>query len=255
MIDISAIEKLLKEAFNNSFQLTERKPGVFQIALPFFHEDNDMYDIFITSGKSAPLCVCDFGMTTMRLSYSDYDIDSDNKARIFNKITSENGALYSESNIYIEASYEMLYSALMQMIQIISKITTMSLFKREVINAMFYEMLDEIIQKNLSDYNPVSRYTPISGRDELEVDYSLTVNNKNVYLFGVKDSQKARLTTISTLEFKRADMDFNSIIVHEDFESLTKRDRKIITSAADKQFPDLEDFRLNGPSYFKRLAS
>src|ERR1017187_9660172 len=42
-------------------------------------------------------------------------------------------------------------------------------------------------------------------------------------------------------------------MVHQDFESgITKKDRTRITSASDKQFPSLDDFRENGPQFFDR---
>jgi hypothetical protein len=42
-------------------------------------------------------------------------------------------------------------------------------------------------------------------------------------------------------------------MVHQDFESgITKKDRTRITSASDKQFPSLDDFRENGPQFFER---
>jgi hypothetical protein len=43
--------------------------------------------------------------------------------------------------------------------------------------------------------------------------------------------------------------------VHEDFESLSRKDRKRITSAADKQFVDLDDFRNNGEEFMEREAA
>ena len=42
-------------------------------------------------------------------------------------------------------------------------------------------------------------------------------------------------------------------MVHQDFESgIAKKDRNRITSAADKQFTSLDDFRENGPQFFER---
>ena len=67
-------------------------------------------------------------------------------------------------------------------------------------------------------------------RDDLEVDYSFPLNGTSLYLFGVKDSSKARLTTISCLEFIRHSLPFRSVIVHEDFDALPRKDRSRIRS-------------------------
>ncbi|HDL89927.1 MAG TPA: hypothetical protein ENG14_03385, partial [Thermodesulforhabdus norvegica] len=95
----------------------------------------------------------------------------------------------------------------------------------EVIKSLFYELLDEFISEQLVRYHPEPKVLPIPERDDLEVDYSFNGSPKPLYLFGVKDDTKARLTTISCLEFQRANIPFKSVAVHEDFEGLSKKDR------------------------------
>ena len=69
----------------------------------------------------------------------------------------------------------------------------------------------------------------------------------------VKDATKAKLSAIACLEFERQEVPFRSVVVHEDFEDgLRKADQRIITSAADKQFTSLADFRETGLRYFSR---
>ena len=86
------------------------------------------------------------------------------------------------------------------------------------------------------------------------MDYAFKEFPRPLYLFGVKDDTKARLATISCLEFQMAKIPFKSIAVHEDFEALSRKDRKRITSAVDKQFVDLDDFKSHGEEYLEREA-
>jgi hypothetical protein len=44
-------------------------------------------------------------------------------------------------------------------------------------------------------------------------------------------------------------------VVHEDFEALGKKDRSRITSAADKQFISLDDFKENAEQVLEREAA
>ena len=69
---------------------------------------------------------------------------------------------------------------------------------------------------------------------------------------GLADETKARLVTISCLELQKAKLPFRSMVVHEDFEALPRKDRQRITSAADKQFPTLDDFQKRGAVAFER---
>jgi hypothetical protein len=76
-----------------------------------------------------------------------------------------------------------------------------------------------------------------------------------IYLDNPKGDGKIRVTTILCLEFQKAKIPHKSIVVHEDFESLARKDRKRITSAADKQFVDLEDFKAHGEEFILRDAA
>jgi hypothetical protein len=155
---------------------------------------------------------------------------------------------------FIETQPEALYPVVLQFAQAVGKISNMRLFKREVISSLFYEILDEFIMESLVRFGPKPDALPIPERDDLEVDYELQKTAKPVYIFGGRDFAKARLTTISCLEFQKARIPHKSIVVHEDFESLARKDRKRITSAADKQFVDLEDFKVHGEEFIQRDA-
>ncbi len=151
------------------------------------------------------------------------------------------------------AEPERLYPALLQFAQTVAKVSSMQYYKREVIQNLFYEQLAEFVEERLAEYEPRRNTLPIPEHDEYEVDYQFDIGPRPLFLFGVKDNDKARLATISCLEFQRRRIPFKGVMVHQDFESgITKKDRTRITSASDKQFPSLDDFRENGPQFFER---
>ena len=79
----------------------------------------------------------------------------------------------------------------------------MQLYKREVIHSLFYEILTEFIEKSLRKYSPRASTFPLPDRDDLEVDFQFDIRPRPIFLFGVKDNTKARLATISCLEFQK----------------------------------------------------
>jgi hypothetical protein len=247
---------LLKEQFNHQIAFREKRPGILQLIAPLYHEDGDMIEIYLENlnSEDTPIRICDHGMTVMRLSYN-FDIDSPNKERIFNRILSENRINEDSGNLFIETKPESLYPSLLQFAQTIAKVTNMQLYKREVIQSLFYEQLCEFIETYLRKYNPRQNVCPIPDRDDLEVDYKFEILPRPVFLFGVKDVPQTRLATISCLEFQRAKLLFKSFVVHEDFSAIGKKDQRRITSAADKQFVSLEDFRENAEQVFEREAA
>lgn len=246
---------LLKTQFNNRVAFKEKRPGLMQLYGPLYHEDGDMVDIFLESKNgNGKIRVCDHGMTLMRLSYS-FEIDTPNKERILNKILAENHVLEENGNIYIDTAPESLYPAVLQFAQTVAKISNMRLYKREVVQSLFYEILEEIVLEKLNKYNPTSHVFPLPKRDDLEVDYQFDIKPHPVYLFGVKDTAKARLASICCLEFQRAGLKFKGFAVHEDFDVLSRKDRNRITSATDKQFVSLDDFRQNAVQVLEREAA
>ena len=246
---------ILRHQFNDRIRFVEKRSGIFQLIAPFYHEDGDMLEIYLEGLKEdGKIRISDHGMTIMRLSY-EYEIDTPNKRRIFEKMLAENRLLEKDGRLYLEADLDVLYPSVLQFAQAVGKVSNMKLYKREVIKSLFYELLDEFINEQLVRFQPEPKVLPIPERDDLEVDYSFKGFPRPLYLFGVKDDTKARLTTISCLEFQRADIPFKSVAVHEDFEDLSKKDRKRITSAADKQFVDLDDFTNHGEDYFDREAA
>jgi len=245
----------LREQFHQRIEIIEKRSGIYQLLIPFYHEDGDMIEMYVNSEKSenGTIQLTDFGMSAMRLSYS-YDVDTENKEKIFHKMLSENGLQEENGILILYTSSEMLYQSILQFAQGIATICSMRYFKREVIESLFYEMLDEFVVENLVKYKPQKSVLPIEKRDDLEVDYQFQPNGKPLYLFAVKDSAKARIATISCLEFQKANLNFESIVVHEDFEKLSRKDRTRLTNVSDKQFTSLDDFKHNAVQYLERAS-
>lgn len=242
----------LRQSFNNRISFREKAIDIYQVIAPYFHEDGDMYDLFLDIDRAnKSVKVCDHGLTLMRLSYT-YELDTPKKEELFFQILNDNKIENDNGNLFIETPISHTYNAILKFTQIISKITNMQLYRREVVKSLFYEDLKEFIYAELPAYFPTSSYLPLAEREDLEVDFCFQVAPKKLFLFGVKDNSKARLVTISCLEYMRRNIPFRSIIVHEDFDALSTKDRRLITNVVDKQFTDFLDFKNNAAGYFER---
>jgi hypothetical protein len=244
----------LREDFNRHVTFREKRPGIMQVLAPLYHEDGDMIDVFLDLPKEpgGSIRISDHGLTLMRLSYG-YDVDTPAKRKVLDRILSENGVFEDRGRLYIDTTAGHLYPTLLQFAQTVAKVSSMQAFKREVIHSLFYETLDDFITASFSAYRPRERYAPIPDRDDLEADWRFDVKPRNIFLFGVKDNAKARLAALTCREFQIAKVSFRSVIVHEDFENgLSKKDQKLITNAADKQFASMADFKNEAEEYFAR---
>ena len=237
--------------------MRKKREGILQVQSPFYHEDGDMYDVYVeeVDGK---LRFCDFGKTLMRLSYT-FDIDTDNKRRIFQEMLSANRVEFDErtGNIYLDADVESgdLSAPFFQIAQAIAKVSRLDVLKREVIGTMFFDMLSEFISTDLSEFKPEFNVCPMHGREDLSVTCQFKLPSHPVFLYAVRGSAQSRLAAITFLEFQRAKLDFRGWVVHDDSESLPSNDRRRITSASDKQFVSLDDFRDRGALTLAREAA
>lgn len=125
--------ELLSGGFNSHVDIREKRPGVMKLIVPLFHEDGDMIDIFLEELEGGrKVRVSDRGLSLMRLSYS-FDIDTENKDRIFKRIITENKVEEDRGNLFVDVTPSQLYPAVLHFGQTIAKVTNMGLYRREVI--------------------------------------------------------------------------------------------------------------------------
>ena len=245
--------ELLKSQFNNRIDFRERRLGITQLILPLYYEDGDMVDIFLEKSPNGEgkIRIGDHGMALMRLSYS-YELNTDRKFEIFRRILSENQVSEENGKLFIDVEPERLYPAILQFAQALAKVANMQLYKREVIQSMFFEMLEEYIMTDLRRFNPQKSYFPLPNHEEYEVDYCFNSRPKPIFLFGVNNKAPARLSTVACQKFIIEKIPFRSVIVLESLDILGKKDQARLMAVADKQFPTLDYFKDNAATYFHR---
>jgi len=244
----------LTEQFNHHVSLRKIRPNIQQLLVPLYHEDGDMVDIFLDANVGGETVrICDHGMTLMRLSYT-YDINTPSRERILEKILSENGIKSQNGNLMVDARVEDLYPAILQFAQAIAKVSSMRVHTKEMVKSMFYEFLSEAIRENLEGYAYETHVTPLDQHQEFDVDFVIETPRRPIYLYGVNNSDKARLVTISCQAFLLSELKFTSWVVHENFDELGNKDRSFLTNAVSKQFTNLDHFKSDSKRFLLNEA-
>ncbi len=247
--------EIIGKQFNNHVQLKTKRPGIIQLLAPLYYEDGDRVDIFLEESKDlgGKIRISDYGMTVMRLSYY-YDLNTTNKKRIFYRILSENEISEANGNLYVDTPPDDLYPAILHFAQTTAKISSMRQWRKEVVHNLFFDMLEEVVRDKLGRFDPQHPYYPLPNHEEYEVDYCFNGSEKPVYLFGVNSAKSAQLATISCLRFQNENLKFYGAVVLEDLDILNKKDQARLMSAADKQFPSLDDLREKGKLFLERKS-
>lgn len=234
------ITEKLRSQFGELISTEEIEPNIWRLYAPFFHEDGDMFSIYIQADNSGRVILRDFGNTIMRVSYM-FSIDTPKKQDILASIIKSNFGILDDGEIIIETDFEQLPQAVMQYSQIVSKVSNIDILRRETVKSLFYEYLEECMTTMLEKYNIIRNFAPTKDK-QLLVDYKIE-GSRPLFIFGVNENTKASKVVISCLTFQKQKLPFRSLVIHEDFGTLSSFYRNQITNAADKQFTSLEDFK------------
>ena len=248
------IIELLQRRGTDAFDLYERRPGRFQLIAPIMHEDGDMVEVYLQDSPKSEghVRVCDFGLTLMRLSYS-FDVGTPTRQRIFESIIINNGVGNDEGNLYLDTPLDKLYESVLQFAGCAQKVCNMRYWTRESIRSAFYDDLGSYVNEELVEFNPVKDLFPMADYP-ISVDWSMTHNRRDFYLFGVRGNEKAKNVAIALLEFQKARLPFISLVVHESMEELGRREQLYLTKNADTQYPLLADFQERAADDIHRFA-
>ena len=243
-MNINEARELLKDISGAGFDVYERETGDCQLIVPILHEDNDMVDIFLADsprGKSH-IRLCDYGMALMRLSYT-FEISTATRQDIFESILINNGVSNDRGNLYLDTPVNQFYESVLRFASCIQKVVNMRYWNRETVRSAFYDDLRYYIKTDLTQFTPVADVTPIQQYPIVSVDWGLTWNSRNLYLFGVRGNGKASSTALCLSELKKAQLPFIGFVVHDNMEELGRREQFYLTRNADKQYPDLDAFK------------
>lgn len=110
-----------------NISLEEVEPNIYRVYAPFFHEDGDMYSIYIQNyADGKHVCLRDFGNTLRRVSYT-FDINSESKQNLLNNIAVSNLGSIVDEEVIIETDIDRLTESLFQYSQLVSKLSNIKI--------------------------------------------------------------------------------------------------------------------------------
>ncbi len=166
-----------------------------------------------------------------------------------------NGVKRGDDGLYLDAPIGVVYQSVLQFAGCVQKVCNLRYWSRETVRSAFYDDLNEYVATEMKRFSPVQNHAPLAGYDVLGVDWFLTHNERNIYLFGVRGDDKAKNVAISLLEFQKACLPFISIVAHEDMDDLGKRAKFYLTNNADIQYSGLDAFKERSVADIQRVAA
>ncbi len=223
-----ALRRRLCEQLCADIRVAERPDGRLMLESDFAFPDGDRYPIYLSEVPGG-VQLSDLGDTLMRISY-DHDIDAfltGSRGLLIERILGEEGVSREGGAFQLDTPTDQLSGALFRYGRVLTRIYDLTLHSRYRSTSTFYDDLADLIIQT-ADEERVQRdhqIADISNSEAYPIDYRVEGRNGGqVFLYGVPNRDKARLTTIILAHFHRLHLDFDSILVFSDQAKIPRMD-------------------------------
>lgn len=223
----------------------ERRPdGVLMLEADFEFPDGDRYPIYPSEAPGG-VRLSDIGDTLMRISY-DHDIDAflaGGRGLLIERILGVERVGQDGGVFYLDAPTDRLSEALFRYGRALTRIYDLTLHSRSRAASTFYEDLaDLLLQTMAGERIQRDHLLPdLPNAEAYPVDYRFEgKNGGQVFLYGVPNRDKARLTTIILSRFHQLHLDFDSILVFSDQAAIPRLDLARLSDVGGDMVSSLE---------------
>jgi hypothetical protein len=230
------LQELLCEQWCADIHIDQDKVGL-RLSLPLTESDGDSVTVWINQ-RVGGWHLRDCGTTFMRLSY-DMDVDllaEGQRARVLERILAEHQVRNENGELVCEVEERNLGAALLRFSQAALRIGDIKLWTRSRVASTFYDdlkthLIDIVGSDRLRiDYEPPN----VPDARNYLIDFAIADIGRPLYIFGVPNSDKAKLANIILLHLQQAQHAFYSLIVPSDIESIGKPDLRRLMNAANE---------------------
>jgi len=244
-IDVKETQALLCAHLCVRVRVIECENGVLMLETPFSYPDGDRYPIYVSQTATGGIKLSDGGHTFMHLSYEN-EVESFRKGtrgKLFEQILGETGLRDEEGELFVETSMDGLTEAVFHLGQGLTKIYDLVFLSRARVSSTFYEDLYETMTNIVPEEKLSREYidTRMPQADDYPIDYFIPGNTGDpLFVFGIPNRDKARLTTITLERLLRYKAEFDSILVFADQQEIPRKDLARLTNVGGEMVSSLD---------------
>ncbi len=257
-LDAEALREFLCARLCEDVGVIARPDGEVMMRTHFKFPDGDGFPFHLAEAASGGLRLSDRGHTLMHISY-EHDIDSflsGPRGMLLERIVGESNLSYEDGVFAIDTSTEGLTEAIFDFGQALTRIYDLTLLSRSNVGSTFYDDLADYLSHFVDDSKLAKDYLPdVPNADAYPVDYRIEGKSGiPLFLYGVPNRDKARLTTIMLGYFHRQQLDFESIIVFENQAEIPRVDLARLSDVGGDMISSLESTTDFGRKLVRRVA-
>ena len=245
-LDAIALQKLLCQHLCEEVRVHQHPDGGLMVDTHFRFPDGDSFPMHLSETGAGRLQLSDSGDTLMRISY-EHEVNAFFKGKrrgLLEHIVSESGVDWDGGTLTVRTSPEQLPEAIFRFGQAITRVFDLTLpsrVSRPAKASTFYADLDEMLFRCMDPDNVRPDFKPeVPNAESYRVDYRLDGENEvPLFLYGVPNQDKARLTAVMLSHFLRHALRFESLAVYSDQSKIPRADRARLADAGCEAIPSL----------------
>ena len=243
-LDIKKLQENLCQMLCAEIHLNDRNKKLIIVETPFFFPDGDPYQIYLKEMPNGIIWLTDMGHTIMHLSYEN-EVDKfreGTRGKLFNQILAEFSINEENGEFYIETDIENLVSNIFHLGQALTKINDLTFLNRARAESTFYEDLKESLYKVVPEQKIKKDfiYELMENSKDYPIDFFIEGKFNPLYVFGIPNKDKARLTTIILERLLRADVIFDSLLIFSDQTLIPRPDLARLSNTGGEMIASLD---------------
>ena len=243
-LNIDILQKKLCSLMCAEIKIRQKNSKLAQIETPFFFADGDPYLIYLKEMPGGIMRLTDMGHTMMHLSY-DNDVDKfreGTRGKIFDQIKAETSVSETQGEFYIDTQIENLGYNIFRIGQALTKVNDLTFLNRARAESTFYDDLQERLFKIVGEENLIRDYyyDGMDNSKDYPIDYKIEGKHSPLFVFGIPNRDKARLTTITLERLTRVNPDFESLLIFSDQSTLPKQDLARLSNVGGEMIASLD---------------
>ena len=258
-LDADALRNLLCERLCEDVGVDARPDGELMLRTHFTFPDGDGYPFHLSEAPSGGLRLSDHGHTLMHISY-EHDIDSfltGTRGMLLERIVGESGINQDGGVFSFDTPPERLPEAIFGFGQALTRIYDLTLLSRSNVGSTFYDDLADCLTGFVDEAKMQRDYQPdVPNAEAYLVDFQIEgKDGVPLFVYGVPNRDKARLTTIMLGHFHRHQLEFESVIVFEDQTEIPRVDLARLSDMAGDMVSSLEATEDLNRKLLRRVAA
>ena len=245
-LDTDALRTLLCARLCEDVRIDQRPDGALMVRTHFAFPDGDRYPIHLSESSAGGLRLSDCGHTLMLISYN-HEVDSfldGTRGMLLERIMGETGLGWDGDRgiLCLDTAPERLPEAIFTFGQALTRVYDLTQLSRSNVGSTFYDDLAELLFSFVDESRTERDHMPaVPNASAYLVDYRIEAERGvPVFLYGVPNRDKARLTTIMLSHFHRHDLNFESILIFEDQSAIPRPDLARLSDVGGEMISSLE---------------